>query len=163
MRSPILIQYTTYNFWANEKLLNIISELDESVLNKEIVSSFPSLSKTLMHLWDAETIWLKRLKGESLDDWPSKTFSGNIFDIRNGILSLDKSFIEYVESLDEERLIENFNYKNIEGKPFTNPIWQSILHCMNHSTYHRGQLVTMLRQCDYKNIPATDFIAYCRL
>jgi uncharacterized damage-inducible protein DinB len=33
----------------------------------------------------------------------------------------------------------------------------------NHATYHRGQLVTMLRQIGAEKIPATDFAAFVRL
>jgi uncharacterized damage-inducible protein DinB len=34
-------------------------------------------------------------------------------------------------------------------------------HVVNHSTYHRGQIATMLRQLGTKAIP-TDLIAYHR-
>jgi uncharacterized damage-inducible protein DinB len=53
-----LRQYTKYNYWANEILLSIIlNELNNEKLDKTIISSFPSLRKTVYHLWDAELIW----------------------------------------------------------------------------------------------------------
>ena len=160
----LLLRYTQFNYWANELLLSLIEkDIDDSLLDKTIVSSFPSLRKTVYHTWDAEFIWLKRLKGESLDDWPSKKFSGTFSEAKEQILKNDKAFIEYVGSLNDERLSGVFTYKNVEGKTFSNPLWESVLHCMNHSTYHRGQVVTMLRQLGLTNIPSTDFISYCRI
>lgn len=137
--------------------------MTNELLDKEINSSFPSLRKTIYHIWDAEYIWLKRLNGESLLDWPSKNYKGEFSSACERILSLDKNFIQYVEKLSDEKAEAPFTYKNIEGKIFTNPVWESVMHCMNHSTYHRGQTVTMLRQLGVTEIPSTDFIAFCRI
>ncbi len=159
----ILHQYVQFNKWANELLLTLIEkEISDELLDKNLVSSFPSLRKTVYHVWDAEWIWLRRLKGESLDNWPSKNFSGNFSEAKNKLLENNESFITYVISLNENSLIENFSYKNIEGKNFTNARWQSIQHCINHSTYHRGQIVTMLRQLGVMQIPSTDYISFVR-
>ena len=159
----ILQRYLAFNFWANELLLSVISkELKDDLLDKEIDSSFPSLRKTIYHLWDAEFIWLKRLKGESLNDWPSKFFNGTFSEAKEKILLNDQLFIDFVERLNDEKLSESFTYKNIEGKTFSNSRWESVHHCMNHSTYHRGQIVTMLRQHGIIKIPSTDFISFCR-
>jgi len=62
----------------------------------------------------------------------------------------------------DEFISKTISYKNMEGKEFNNPVWQLIMHCMNHSTFHRGQIVTMLRQFDVKDIPGTDLILYFR-
>jgi uncharacterized damage-inducible protein DinB len=45
--------------------------------------------------------------------------------------------------------------------PFAQPLWQCLQHVANHSTYHRGQITTMLRQLGAK--PAgTDLIGFYR-
>ena len=33
-----------------------------------------------------------------------------------------------------------------QGRPISQPLWQCLQHVANHSTYHRGQVTTMLRQ-----------------
>ncbi len=160
----ILRKYSSFNLWANEILFSLIeNELNDEKLNKEIVSSFPSLRKTVYHIWDAEFIWLKRLNGESLSSGPGKLFKGSFSDAGKEIISIDHAFIEFVKNSDEKKLSDDCTYKNIEGKYFTNPVWESVLHCVNHSTYHRGQIVTMIRQLGFTNIPSTDFISYCRI
>lgn len=164
MLKSTLLRYTNYNYWANETLLKLIEkEVNEEKLDKNLVSSFPSLRKTVFHIWDAEHIWIKRLNGESLLDWPSKSFKGKISSASEKMLLNSKSFIEFIEKNGDEELSIPFTYLNTEGKSFSNPIWEAVLHCMNHSTYHRGQVVTMLRQLAVENIPSTDYIAYTRI
>ena len=164
MLKATLIRYTNYNLWANELLLNVIEKnVSNANFDKEISSSFPSLKKTIYHILDAELIWMKRLNGESLTDWPGKNFSGSLKEAKERILANDKEFINFVDNSSDEELAIPFTYKNIEGKMFSNPVWESILHCMNHSTYHRGQAVTMMRQLGVAELPSTDFITYCRI
>ena len=164
MLKSTLLRYTNYNHWANEILLRLIDkEVDEEKLDKIIVSSFPSLRKTVFHIWDAENIWIKRLNEESLKDWPSKSFNGSFSSAMEKMLLNSKMFNEFVESSGDEELSIPFTYLNTEGKSFSNPIWEAVLHCMNHSTYHRGQVVTILRQLAVENIPSTDYITYTRI
>ena len=159
-----LLKYSQYNKWANDLLISLIEKkINDEALDKIIVSSFPSLRKTVYHIWDAEFIWLKRLAGESLNDWPSKNFNGPFSEAKEKMLLNDSAFIDYIRNLNEEKLSGMFTYKNVEGKTFTNPLWEAILHCMNHSTYHRGQIVTILRQLGIESIPSTDFITFCRV
>ena len=154
--------YTQYNYWANELLLSVIEkEMTDKMLDKEIISSFPSLRKTVYHLWDAEFIWLKRLTGESLNNWPSKNFTGIFSEAKEKILLNDKSFIEFVGKLNDEKLSDSFTYKNVEGKTFTNPIWESVHHCMNHSTYHRGQVVREYLHTVNNRQPRADWAITC--
>jgi uncharacterized damage-inducible protein DinB len=41
-------------------------------------------------------------------------------------------------------------------------MYQVVMQVMNHGTYHRGQIVNMLRQVGQQKIPGTDFILWCR-
>jgi uncharacterized damage-inducible protein DinB len=62
----LLTSFTQYAYWANERLLPVIMALTEDEQQQAIVSSFPSIHKTLLHIWDANTIWWQRLhKAES--------------------------------------------------------------------------------------------------
>lgn len=64
--------YCRYNVWANERLTGLFANLPEELADKTIESSFPSVKKTILHIWDAELIWLKRLKEEVITDFPVK-------------------------------------------------------------------------------------------
>jgi uncharacterized damage-inducible protein DinB len=159
----ILIKYSRYNHWANRLLFGLInSKADDQLLDREIKSSFPSLRKTVYHIWDAESIWLKRMNGDSPRTWPSRDFTGTFGEALDMIYENEQAIISFVESCSFGKLNESFDYTAIDGKAYTNAYWEAIQHCMNHNAYHRGQLVTMMRQSGIEELPSTDFIAYCR-
>ncbi|MBK6840509.1 MAG: hypothetical protein IPG90_21225 [Bacteroidetes bacterium] len=67
-----------YNLWANQRLLDIISEhCSDEQLNRELVSSFPTIRKTLLHIWGAESVWLIRLNGSSPNAWTWMQYEGS--------------------------------------------------------------------------------------
>lgn len=155
----IIFQQVKYNAWANKKIAALLATIDVALIDKEIVSSFPSIRKTVHHIWDAELIWLSRLKKQNANWPPSSEFKNPaISDFAN----TSKDFIAFVELCDEEFLNLRTNYKNVAGKEFSNSNSGIIMHCMNHSTFHRGQILTMLRQVGITTIPQTDLIAYLR-
>ncbi len=155
-------KYCLYNIWANKRILNEIILAGETNADKEMLSSFPTIRKTVYHIYDAESIWLNRLKNE-VADWPaSKNLSGTLAQFADVMIAKSKEFASYAESLNENQLHEIFIYKNIAGKEFSNTRIDSIHHCMNHSTYHRGQLITMLRNVGLTKFEPLDFIAFCR-
>jgi uncharacterized damage-inducible protein DinB len=186
----LLISYTNYNLWANTKLLGFIESAaakDPAVLDKEIPSSFNTLRKTLYHIYYAENIWYKRLNGDSpvyakkeleniaahgnpsgsvaagLQPASKTNFSlSDLSQFKTLFLSQSQKFIDYVNQIEDNKLLSDFDYKSTEGKPYRNKIWQSVHHCMNHSTFHRGQLITMLRNAGYTDLTSTDFITYIR-
>lgn len=159
----LFVNYTRYNVWANEGVIAFLKEnVSEEQIVKEIVSSFPSLRKTLFHIWDAEGIWLSRLNGSSPASGLSKGFEGTMNEAYNSILANSKKIVEHVESKEENYFQQTLHYSNIKGVKFENAISDVVLHCMNHSTFHRGQIITMLRQQGFTNLFETDYIAYCR-
>lgn len=158
-----LVRYTEYNIWANRHLTDIISTLSEEQIDKVQVSSFPSIRKTMYHIWDAQGIWMIRLKGGVATDWPSKNFIGTTTDAIDSFLNSSREFATLVKGFDEGIFRNSIQYKNLEGKEFINSIADIVMHVMNHSTFHRGQLISMFRDFGITKIPSTDFIAYCRL
>jgi len=53
----ILTQYAAFNVWATQRITDVIVQLPEEKIQAEIVSSFPTMYKTVLHLLDAESIW----------------------------------------------------------------------------------------------------------
>lgn len=157
----ILETYTSYNLWANKRIAEMLSE-NKAAADKEIKSSFPSLKKTLCHIWGAEELWQMRLRGESLLYVPGFDFSGSIEEAIEKTLVVSATFKELVAEKDETYLQTLCTYKDTRGNTHTQPHWQMIIHCMNHSTYHRGQIITMLREAGATKIMATDMIVYFR-
>ncbi len=153
-------QLTHYNLWANTLLTEVLDKLTTSEQNQEIESSFSSIRKTVFHIWDAEYIWLMRLNGKSLDSFPSKLYDENVAITK--FIECSKDWANYTTAQADSIYDKRCDYKNVAQKTFSNTVGEIIQHCMNHSTYHRGQLVTMLRQVGQKGLPSTDFINFLR-
>lgn len=158
----LLTSYSKYNHWANQRVCEFLFSLSDEELDKEIVSSFSSLRKTILHIWDAQVIWMVRLKGDSLSSFPSKSFSGTVKEAADGLLKTSQELIEFVESSSENFLETPLSYKNLSGEEFKSKVSDIVQHVMNHGTFHRGQIITMLRQLGYTRLFSTDYIAYCR-
>jgi uncharacterized damage-inducible protein DinB len=158
----LLRQLARYHYWANQLLTERIMSLSPELWEREIASSFPSLHKTILHMWDAESTWWQRLKGTDPVLLPSKTFNPGFKESVIGLLQQDQLWLEWANSSGKEVFKMLLSYSNSKGEHFEQPIFQIAVHLFNHGTYHRGQLVTMLRQLGIENIPATDFILWSR-
>ncbi|MBL0096615.1 MAG: DinB family protein [Bacteroidetes bacterium] len=157
-----LLQLCNYNVWANDRICSYIKEAGDSIADQEMTSSFPTVRKTLYHLWDAQEIWYKRLQGESPNTWPSHYFKGSLEESIDAIHQSSIDFVRFVEKLSENGHLSSVEFKSIDGTSFFNTIEEIVMHVMNHSTYHRGQLITMLRSAGFTAVGSTDMIRYYR-
>src|SRR5688572_20989272 len=107
-----------FNSWANGRVSEMIMPVDEDLLHKEIKSSFTNVEKTLLHIWDAETIWMKRIQGESITAFPSKEFIGNKDDILKGLTQTSERFSDFINSKDDTFFKSSISYKNMKGDFF---------------------------------------------
>ncbi|PWT71085.1 MAG: hypothetical protein C5B59_18860 [Bacteroidetes bacterium] len=158
----LLDQYAIYNTWANARLLNLMETLDESKIHREIASSFNSLYKTAFHLFTATSIWFGRFQKQPYIE-KDDPFQGSIASLSAGLQGIDQKWMDWVIEKDEVFLLQHWSYKNLKGVPCNDPVYQILVHIFNHATYHRGQMVTMLRELQIDAIPPTDFILWCRL
>lgn len=148
-----------YNSWANHRALDACAPLTAAQFTQKIISSFPSLRDTLAHIMLAEWVWLERWQGRSPafppSDFPDFASIRSRWEAIEGDLH---AFIQPLSAADLERVVE---YKNTKGHAFSNPMWQMLQHVVNHGTYHRGQITTMLRQLGATPL-TTDLIAFYR-
>jgi uncharacterized damage-inducible protein DinB len=158
----LLSQLAAYNIWANQRLLVLLLALPEEKQKQEIPSSFKSLYTTLLHIWDAESNWWQRMKLHEKIIVPSENFKGTMQDIANGLLLQNRQWQEWVNLATDAALDHVFQYQNSKKEQFKQPVYQMILHVFNHGTYHRGQLINMLRQLGVEKLPQTDFIVWSR-
>ena len=158
----LLKQFATYNIWANQKIFDVILSLPEEEQKQEVPSSFKSLYITVLHMWDAESTWWQRMKLHERIIIPSENFKGSMQDVINGLLQQNRQWQEWVNNATEAALEHVFQYQTTKKELFKQPIYQMLLHVFNHGTYHRGQLVNILRQLGIEKIPQTDFIVWSR-
>ena len=155
----LLQNYARFNQWAHKRLLDLIGTLSVEQQHAIVLSSFDSLYKTIFHVWGAESLWLGRLNLSPI------TITGDPFNqsmekLSSALEAIDQLWVEWVESRTDEQLVEKLNYHNKAGVPFTQSYDLLLQHIFNHSTYHNGQLVTMLRALGAAGIPSTDYVAW---
>ncbi|ULQ53012.1 DinB family protein [Flavihumibacter fluvii] len=159
----LLKEFVAYHLWANQQLSACILALDQSDWTKTIPSSFPSLHKTILHMLDADSIWWQRIEGMASVTVPSRNFKGDTPELVRRLLLQDEEWKTWVGQLDPVEFEKSFSYSNSRGDHFEQPLYQVILHICNHGTYHRGQLVTLLRNLEAPKIPQTDYVHWVRM
>ena len=159
---PLLQQYAAYNIWANQRIFDCINNLADDQINREIPSSFSSIYKTVLHMWVAEDAWWQRIKLAEQIVPTGDNFKGSFSELKNKINQQSATWQDWVDGATETQLAHVFAYQNSKKELFKQPVYEMLVHLFNHGTYHRGQIVTLLRQLGVDKIPPTDFIVFCR-
>lgn len=158
----ILTQFAAFNQWANKRLSDTILTLSQEQQEQPVPNSFPGLKSTLLHMWDAESIWWQRLKLVENVVKPSASGEFSTEEVVSSILHHDKQWLDWITDASGSAIDHVFAYQNTKKEQFKQPVYQMLLHLFNHNTYHRGQIVTMFHHLGVASIPATDFIVFSR-
>jgi uncharacterized damage-inducible protein DinB len=150
-----------YNAWANHRALDAASALSNEQFVKPMGSSFGSVRDTLAHICGAEWIWLERFQGRSPASLPDVLECGDLASLRAKWSEQEKRLLRFVNGLTQEEMNRVFEYKTLKFGVYKNPLWESLQHVVNHGTYHRGQVTTLLRQHGAQPM-ATDLMHFYR-
>jgi uncharacterized damage-inducible protein DinB len=148
-----------YMLWADRATLAALREVSQEDLVRDAGISFHSMLGTMDHMLGAQVIWLNRFLGTSLDHVPS---IDDYPDLPSWIHGWEEnaSHIEaFMAGLTDEQMTAPMTWTTTSGDTHSRPLWQPIVHLVNHTSYHRGQVVSLLRQMGYK-APKTDLIYY---
>lgn len=154
-------QLYAYDRWASARILAAAETLSDEAFQKDLGSSFPSVRDTLVHILSANWVWLSRWQGTSPRSMPEAWTTSTMPEVRMRWREIEAQQQAYLARLLEPELDRVVRYTNLAGTPYAEPLWQLLRHVVNHATYHRGQLTTMLRQLGAAP-PATDLIEYFR-
>ena len=153
-----LLELLEYHHWATNLTVKASRALSSEQFTRDLGSSFPSVRETLVHVFTADRAWLGRLEGQA----PPRAIAGDFADLASLLEVwepvLGRWPIVVVSLGDPGRLIE---YKSFAGDPFSNTLGQVVRHVVNHGTYHRGQVATMLRQLGAQAV-SSDLISFYR-
>jgi len=152
----LLHEFAAYDQWANTRFVERLSEESEHTLDALAPSSFPSLRKTTLHIRDAECAWTHRLLGEPVR-WPAEASTAI-----GTLLPHCQRLHDLVRSMDESALGSERAYRDLKGNEHRSTVWRMLMHCFNHSTQHRGQLITQMRMLGLERIPANDLVVFQR-
>ena len=157
-RDDILTLYD-YNAWANGRALGAAEPLSSEAFLRDLKNSFPSVRDTLAHILGAEWIWLRRWHGESPSSGLAAADFPTVASLRDRFAAIERERRTFLDGVSEEGLAQSFSYRDMAGNSHTLLLVQSLQHVVNHGTYHRGQITTMLRQLGAKPV-GTDLSRY---
>jgi uncharacterized damage-inducible protein DinB len=150
-----------FNAWANQRTLDACAALAPEQFTRDLASSFPSVRDTLAHIYGAQWVWLERWHGRIPAALPSPADFPDFETTRRRFAEIDGNLVDYAASLNADDIQRVVAFKTLAGTPISQPLWQMLQHVANHSTYHRGQVTTMLRQLGAK-AAGTDLIYFYR-
>jgi uncharacterized damage-inducible protein DinB len=157
----VIQELYAYNRWANERTFDAAAQLPAEALSRDLGNSFPSVLATLAHIVGAEWVWLTRWLGSSPKGPPTDVNVSTLEAVRGHWQSVEKDQARFVAGLDETAVTRPLTYVTFAGETFTQPLDQMLRHVVNHGTYHRGQVTTMLRQLGGQPV-STDLIRFYR-
>jgi uncharacterized damage-inducible protein DinB len=152
----------SYDLWATDAILVPVASVSEDLYLKDLKSSHGGIHGTLVHIYAANMIWLRRWRGSSAGVSTNPEDTTNLESLKARLRDYWIDVENYLKGLDEKALGSPFSYMDLRGNPQSEPMYQQMQHLVNHSSYHRGQVVTMLRQIGAVPV-RTDLIAYYRL
>jgi uncharacterized damage-inducible protein DinB len=135
-----------YNRWANARMLDAASKLSSEQFAADLKSSHQSVRDTLAHILAAEWIWLERWLGTSPKALLDPADFPTVDSLKSRWNEVEANYQAFIGTLSDESLEKVITYTNTRGEVWKYPLAEMIQHVMNHSTYHRGQVTTMLRQ-----------------
>jgi uncharacterized damage-inducible protein DinB len=151
-----------YNAWATNRLFEALAHVPEASYKRDLKSSHNSLHGTVTHMVAAEKIWLSRLIKKPEAALMTGQESPSLQSLKAVWEDVAAHIARFVSKLDDKALGNNLEYFTTEGKKFTNSMNQILLHIINHSSYHRGQVAALMRQIGMEPVN-TDLIAFFRL
>ncbi len=162
MNRRYFLELADYNIWSDNIIIEWLNQINDEQWEQGITSSFSSIKQTAIHIVSAKKVWIEFWKNVPNPVFLSAEFKGT----KNELIEIWKKLSTDLKSLIEKYPEENYQQQvsfKVRGEEWRMEFWQTFSHFINHATYHRGQLVTILRQAGFTNFSNTDLATYFRL
>jgi len=151
-----------YHYWARDRMLAALTAITPEQYTRDLGSSFRSIRETAVHVYAAEWAWYSRWQGQSPTALIKAETFPDLASLRQAWNELEAKVRAFLEDLGDNGLERVIEYKLLSGEPGASPFWQMLQHVVNHASYHRGQITTMLRQMGAAPGRPMDLIAFYR-
>jgi uncharacterized damage-inducible protein DinB len=148
-----------FNRWANDRILAACRLLSDDEFTRDLKSSHGGIRGTLVHTLWSEWVWFRRWLGESPKTVHDEHDFPDLAIVESQWSELDQERRLFLAIISDEKLLSTFAYVNRKDEHWEYSYVRAMQHMLNHSTYHRGQIVTMLRQLD-RVPPVTDLLVF---
>jgi uncharacterized damage-inducible protein DinB len=152
-----------YHYWARDRILDAVDVLTPEQYVKDLGNSFKSVRDTVVHTYGAEWIWYSRWIGDSPSSLPGPSVFPDVASVRTPWNAQEEKFRLFVQSLAaSNELTRVFKYRLMNGQAAESVFAHMLQHVVNHASYHRGQITTMLRQLGAPAPKSQDMILFFR-
>jgi uncharacterized damage-inducible protein DinB len=149
-----------YSAWATQRLLDAAAKLSSEELARDFQTADKCVLDTLAHVYAADRIWLARVLGETRATFIDPE-DRDLTVLQGEWPALQQRWKLWLRDFSNDDAKRIISYKDMRGNPYAQPVWQIILHLVNHGTHHRGQVSGFLRSMGHTP-PPLDLIAYYR-
>ena len=155
-----LRQHLDYTAWASKRLLEAAAQLTEDEQKRDFITSDKCVVDTLAHTFAADRIWLERIQGNVRSTFISAE-DRCLPRLATAWPMVHAQWKQWAAALTDQDFLGKAAYRDMKGNPHETPLWQIVLHLVNHATHHRGQVSGFIRAMGYAP-PPLDLIAYYR-
>ena len=135
-----------YNAWANARILDAATALEPARFLATAGPGGESIRDTLVHTLGAQWLYLERWQGRSPRSMPTPVEFDDVVAVRTRWDAIEAATAVFVAALTDATLAAVVAYDNFEGQRWAYPLWQQMLHQVNHATQHRSEAAMMLTQ-----------------
>ena len=135
-----------YSAWASNRVFDAVTPMPGEDLTRDLKSSHKSIHGTLVHMVSAERIWLARVQGGTEAPILEGTEVPTLASLRAVWEQVGYDMARFLGGITDKMLQESITARSPKGETYTHTIGQVIAHVVDHSTYHRGQVITLMRQ-----------------
>lgn len=150
-----------FNSWATNRIFNTCETMATEEYHRDLNTSHKSIHGTLVHMVGAEKIWLSRWLGTPDTSFLSEADAPDVTTLRNLWEKIGFETARFLGSMNDKKSLAAFSFRNAKGEQLTQTYGQAFQHVVDHSTYHRGQVVAMMRQLGTPP-PSTGMITFYR-
>ena len=158
MQDDLFALYT-YNTWANDRVIGALRSLSPEDYVREMGGGFPSVRATFVHIAAATDAWAERFLGREATRLPTPDELPRLEDAVTVLIEAQRKHDAHLKSLTPGQMAASFSWKNLKGEVRSAPFWAVLRHVVNHQTYHRGQISSMLRRLGAKPV-STDMVVW---
>lgn len=155
----LLARHFEYSLWASLKILEAAEKMPVEAVEKDRGNSFGGILGTLTHIFQADRVWLKRFEGDPYFKLALENESFDLAKLKAEWPPIIGTFTAWIRAQDDAKFEDQLFWRNVRGEDKTEAMYKILLHIVNHGSYHRGQLITMIKQAGGE-VVSTDLVYY---
>jgi uncharacterized damage-inducible protein DinB len=149
-----------YSAWASQRLMDVVANLAPEEITRDFQTSDGNILHTLSHVFAADRVWLARVQGKLRNTFIDEN-DRHLATLQREWPLVYQGWKDWCAPLTDETAQSKVSYRDLKGNAWEQPVWQILLHVVNHGTHHRGQVSGFLRSMGHAP-PPLDLIAFYR-